>query len=154
MHSKVIIASLVCALAAGFGNTNHYNNKELSKAVESNESLYHAPNDEIGYFENPFPYFGVTGANFDATYYCENSSLDDLRVIEKSDSLLVSQNTCNGKKVLTIRNSGGAGDYFLTFGSKFKNSDSIGNLYLHSDGEHDVISNVSADDARSKMYFC
>ena len=54
MHSKVIIASLVCLMAASFGDHGIFKDSKQTKAETENVTGCAAPNDSLGVFEDQY----------------------------------------------------------------------------------------------------
>lgn len=146
MHSKVIIASLVCLMASSFGNLR---NAEISKSILNKAetmSICRAPNDEINYFsiEDTAVH---SGDIIKAVFETEGSPY--FTVLEKSQELSVSISTENDKRIAIIQSSSQSGEYYVSFKVGTKK---VGTVYIYSDGIHDCASSLSFNDARSAFF--
>ena len=149
MHSKVIVASLVCVLASNFGNWGSvHNNKQTAKETVQ-ETGCAAPNDVYGEFENQYCSFAAGQTCY--IWYDTNEMISDFTVLETSYGLDVSIESleeygCETRFVMPTS----PGEYYAVFGKGFKE---IARAYLYSDGTCVYFSGHSMDAARSRYFF-
>ena len=148
MHSKVIIASLVCVLAASFNagngiNARFINNK--TKAIAS-ETACHAPSNDWAYFtvedeivDSGNTIVAVLNSESDSSFF----------ILEKTPSLSVAFDQNDGRTVL-IESPTQSGEYFVSFE---REGNEIGTIYIYSDGSHNCVSPLSMNDAKSIYFF-
>ena len=113
MHSKVIIASLVCLLAAGFGNLNAINNVKLS-SDKTNTTYNCAPNAE-GYDISFQKDYGVVGELFRATIVFDEEH-SNFGIIDQSPLLAVSYRIIRNRALVTGTAPRDSGSYYAKFG--------------------------------------
>lgn len=154
MHSKVIIASLACLLAAGVGSVKAANSFEEVKAQE--EVSCNAPNGVKSYFTVPKNYY-QSGSTITATLVTD-SYVSQISVKEKSDPRLeVSIVYRAGKHRVVIKTPRERDMYYVTFESIGSVVAGLGRrlaggVYIYSDGENDVVSTVSLAESRALYY--
>ena len=155
MHSKVIIASLVCFLAASFNSGKGIVSDAVKATKETEVTVDHAPNDDQTYFN----IFGQDGYAGDQVYA-------DFNHEEPLSALFLSQCSSGVTANVSLSSDGvwstvyvqvpqGAGDYFVTFSYRYI-GDSVTRkktIYIHSDGVHQYSSALSADDARGNFFY-
>lgn len=146
MHSKVIIASLVCLMTASFGEFHNSNVSKNALNKAETMSICRAPNDEIDYFTIEDSAVD-SGDVIKAVFETEGSNY--FTVLEKSPELSVSILFENGNRVAFIQSSSQSGEYYISFKVGTKK---VGTVYIYSDGIHDCASSLSFDDARSIFF--
>ena len=113
MHSKVIIASLVIALAAGFNSGGKIASSPKKTAVDTGGSISCAPNDEQNYFTLNGE-SGSAGSTISANLEYEGT-ISNFRLLYKSSALQVTTSTSNGYHA-NITSPSTSGDFYATFG--------------------------------------
>lgn len=155
MHTKVIIASLICALAAN-SNVGKVFFRNIEKAGKTNMSgiVCDAPNAENGYF-NITTDFANAGEEIEGEYIFEAGTIGEFRIIssQTSSALQARTITRDGSIFVRVTIPQVQGDYKVTFGRFNYYNASNGIMYIYSDGTKGVASSLSADDAREKFFF-
>lgn len=155
MHTKVIIASLICALAAN-SNVGKAFFRNIEKAGKTNMSgiVCDAPNAENGYF-NITTDFANAGEEIEGEYIFEAGTIGEFRIIssQTSSALQARTITRDGSIFVRVTIPQVQGDYKVTFGRFNYYNASNGIMYIYSDGTKGVASSLSADDAREKFFF-
>ena len=149
MHSKVIIASLVIALAAGFNSGGKIASSPKKTAVDTGGSISCAPNDEQNYFtlNGESGRVGDTisaGLNYEGT-------ISNFRLLYKSSALQVTTSTSNGYHA-NITSPSTSGDFYATFGYTTNGRSRTRTVYVYSDGTNYCASMLSKFDARAKFF--
>ena len=154
MHSKVIIASLVCALATSFNNGKFIANP-FSKASHSvEEGVSCAPNDyhqEVD-IANPC---GNAGTTVLVTLNCENPFGSGVGIDDATEGLNIHYSifTSQNRVEFTVVVPTQAGDYFVKFGDwSWGKYVPLGSVYIYSNGSRYYASSLSANDARAKFF--
>ena len=146
MHSKVIIASLVCALAASFNVGGKIANSSNKVAADTKGTVSCAPNDEQNYFELNSD-DGRGGETIEANLHYEGS-INNFRLLYKSSALQV---TTNGYHASIVAPTS-SGDYYATFSYTTNGRTCIRTIYVYSNGTYYGASAFSKHDARSKFF--
>ena len=152
MHSKVIIASLVCILAASFGGNKAANNVAEASNLRAEESVCaNAPNEdrrEITFSQDivdcgsPFVVsFGV---------YASESLYDSFHRWLNPSNLNVERffysNGCLGAYIDSPTSNGETFISFIAGGKEY------GTIYIYTQNGHSCASSLSANDARAKYF--
>ena len=154
MHSKVIIASLVCMLAASFGN-GKYSNVSKNYHAKTNESVSLAPNDyhqTVSVVQNEY---GNAGSTVSVVIDSENSLGNSVGIDDATEGLIIHYSINSGAKRVnfTVVAPTQAGDYFVRFADfSLGKYILLGSVYIYSDGTHFYASTLSANDARAKFF--
>ena len=118
MHTKVIIASLICALAAN-SNVGKVFFRNIEKAGKTNMSgiVCDAPNAENGYF-NITTDFANAGEEIEGEYIFEAGTIGEFRIIssQTSSALQARTITRDGSIFVRVTIPQVQGDYKVTFG--------------------------------------
>ena len=146
MHSKVIIASLVCALAASFNVGGKIANSSNKVAVDTKGTVSCAPNDEQNYFELNSD-DGRAGETIEANLHYEGT-ISNFRLLYKSSALQV---TTNGYHASIVAPTS-SGDYYAIFSYTTNGRTCIRTIYVYSNGTYYGASAFSKHDARSKFF--
>ena len=149
MHSKVIIASLVCALAAGFGNAKAQNLTK-GRLQKTEEIACNAPNNFRKYLELSVNH-AAAGTNVFAELVSDNY-YSRLVVDGFSEGLSFTV----VRKTVRIVTPSVEGDYYVTVRAQFStvlhNTVPVGTIYVYSDGFNAAYSSVSVSEARAIYY--
>ena len=150
MHSKVIIASLVCVLAAGFGNAKAQNLTK-GRLQKTEETACNAPNEER-------MYLSLSATNASAGSVVSASFVSDnyysgLEVNYATPGLQVSIFRSKHVRVVTPAEPGMYYANIDAISSPFINHRvSVGTIYVYSDGTNAGYSTISASAALAKYY--
>ena len=155
MHSKVIVASLVCMLAASFNVTKGIVPNFIKTAKQAETMVDHAPNDDRTFFD-ALSDDDCAGSQISADFNHEEP-LSYLGVYQCSAGVTGSVDLSSDGVWASVRVNvpQAAGDYFVTFGYRFIGSSVLKKktIYVHSDGINQCVSALSADDARGKFFY-
>lgn len=154
MHSKIIIASLVCMLAASFGAGGKISSGFKKAELHTPEMVCYAPNDEQNHFEfeNDCVY---AESPFFITFVGEKTTFTNVSIVRQT-GVMLSGGTNTGKRIsfsLVV----GCGVEDRTIIVRFR-SKKIGgttcerNLYVHSENGYSCISALSISDAKAKYF--
>ena len=152
MHSKVIIASLICMLAATFhcGNRTIPNFAQKDEPV-AEETISRAPNDEQTDVWIPDE-TGNAGQPFDATISLEKER-SNFGIIQKSSSLNVQCSFYGDYASVRITPPNLSGDYFVKFGYTYGSTPVVlSTIYVICINGHYSVSSLSVDDARASYF--
>ena len=150
MHSKVIIASLVCLLAAGFGNLNAINNVKLS-SDKTNTTYNCAPNAE-GYDISFQKDYGVVGELFRATIVFDEEH-SNFGIIDQSPLLAVSYRIIRNRALVTGTAPRDSGSYYAKFGYTVGTKQIVlASIYVYSNGTNFYVSSLSKNAAKAKFF--
>ena len=152
MHSKVIIASLVCILAASFGDVKVLNVFNKTQANENEISCSNAPNDHhanLSLFEGRGEI--VAGGWFDVITDIQAKSPAWSTISQKDDpfSLLEGYYSRNGQLIPTINIPSANGDYYIGFRI---DGYEVAKVYIFVKDGSASVSFLSKFDARSKYF--
>ena len=153
MHSKVIIASLVCMLAATFGNSRISDITKAQQAKAQETSCCNAPNEDgitPGLYSDT-PYQNCDFCVFLHGLEYQSEFANHLDVIRKSSSSL---NVWTGYDpaygyYFDVSQPSTDGDYYVTMGSMGRE---LATLYIHRKNGISYGSVLSKADARAKSY--
>lgn len=149
MHSKVIIASLVIALAAGFNSGGKIASSPVKTAADTGGSISCAPNDEQNYFYL-YDESGSVGNTIRANLEYEGT-ISNFRLLYKSSALQVTTSTSNGYST-SIAAPTSSGDFYATFGYTTNGRSRTRTIYVYSNGTNYCASILSKFDARAKFF--
>lgn len=148
MHSKVIIASLVCVLAAGLSG-GKLSAKPIERvSAEAESTVNCAPNDEQNYF-----YLNGDNGSCGNTIYANleyEGTITNFRLLYKSSALQVTTNTSGYYANITVPSS--SGEYSATFGYTTNGRSRQRTIYVYSNGTYYYASMLSKYDARAKFF--
>ena len=152
MHSKVIIASLICALAASFNNGKFVTNSfsKTNHSVEGGVSC--APNEEHATItiDNPC---GNAGVTFSATIECGHYLGSGVTVANCTPGFYVTNFVQNYSVTVILVVPNQPGDYVIEYvDNSFGQNIKLGKVYAFSDGVHYYASSLSANDARARFF--
>ncbi|MBR5997161.1 MAG: hypothetical protein IK028_03965, partial [Bacilli bacterium] len=151
MHSKVIIASLVCMLAANFGNGKIANLvKEVNQEANA-QCVSSIPNQNVvkAFVSEDYIY---SGNFFTATFniYGSDELADVIEVITDTDYLYEEFFYYqNGQLAVRLYAPDDYGDNYISFGV---GDEELVTIYTFTSNGYTSISTVSKHDARSKMF--
>ena len=151
MHSKVIIASLVCMLAANFGNGKIANLvKEVNQEANA-QCVSSIPNQNVvkAFVSEDYIY---SGNFFTATFniYGSDELADTIEVITDTDYLYEEFFYYqNGQLAVRLYAPDDYGDNYISFGV---GDEELVTIYTFTSNGYTSISTVSKHDARSKMF--
>lgn len=155
MHSKVILASLVCALAASFGAGSKMASGFKKVNQRAAEMVCHAPNDEQNHFE--FVEDCVhTESPFFITFVSEKTAFTSVTVVRQTGVMLSGGSSSGNRISFSLIVGGGVEDRIIVV--RFRNKKGGGaitcqrNLYVHSKDGYSCISALSISDARAKYF--
>lgn len=155
MHSKVIIASLVCMLAASFGNSRTMNVAEAPKLKAEEISFCSAPNEEsvrIGFNQDKIVYVDYEPFVLTFDIYGSYPIYQDFDVMEDPrglfDRFFFFPNGQLGAYVNFP--SSYPGETYVSFGAYGKE---MCRMYIYTNGSYSCASGVSYNDARAKYFF-
>ena len=152
MHSKVIIASLVCMLAASFncGNRTIISHAQKDEPI-AEETVSRAPNDEQTDVWIPDE-TGNAGQPFNATISLEKEH-SNFGIIQKSSSLNVQCSFYGNYASVRITPPNLSGDYFVKFGYTYGSTPVVlSTIYVICINGHYSVSSISKDDARASYF--
>lgn len=152
MHSKVIITSLVCMLAASF----NCGNKAAPTFAQKDEPVVEemtcrAPNDyqKSVWISNET---GNAGSSFNATISFEKE-YSSFGILSRSSSLGVQYSFYGTYASVRITTPNSSGDYFVKFGYGYGSTQVVlATIYVCCNEGHYVTSYLSYDDARASYY--
>ena len=150
MHSKVIIASLVCMLAASFGNSKIANAPRPVHAA-TEEVAFRAPNDLLAEvtFDNRK---GDVGTYCSATIEFERE-LFDFEILEQSEYLDSEYVFADDFAIVDIAVPSVAGSHYVKFGYyDDTNQYVVASIFIYVSGTHYYASALSADDAKANYF--
>lgn len=156
MHSKVIIASLVCMLAASFSAGRGITINGFTRETKQTEATVdHAPNDDQTYFDT-LPRDAAAGSQIYADFNHEEP-LSNLYLDQASDGVTGSADLSSDGiwSTVYVNVPQAAGDYYATFGYRYIGTTALKKrtIYVHSDGTYQCTSSLSADDARGQFFY-
>lgn len=150
MHSKVIIASLICALAAGFGNAKAQNIFK-ERIIKAEDTACNVPN-------NYHRYFVLSTDHGAAGSYVSAELVSDIyysRLVINNDSS-PELNATVIRRVVRFSTPSTMGEYYVTIDGKLSpvlnDRVTIGRIYVYSDGTNAAYSSISATEARAIYY--
>jgi len=155
MHSKVIIASLVCVLAASFNAGKGITSNFARPTKQTEVTIDHAPNDDQ-------TYFSISGEDS----YAGDQVCADFNHEEPLSTLYLYQYSPGVTANVSLSSDGvwstvyvnipqQAGDYFATFAYRYigETTTRKKTIYVRSDGTYQYASSLSADDARGQFFY-
>ena len=152
MHSKVIIASLVCLFASSFnlGNKTVPNYAQKDEPI-AKETVSRAPNDyqkSVWISEET----GNAGRSFNASIDFERE-YSNFGIIQKSPSLGVQCTSYGNYASVRITTPNSSGDYYVKFGyTENYRQVVLATIYVICSNGHYSASSLSKDDARANFY--
>ncbi len=153
MHSKVIIASLACILAATFGNTRTANVTKAQEIRAEKAACYNAPNEDgvtINFREDKIVYTEYQSYTVIFNLYYTDSICQGFQVINDPYNLFDSFfYFSNGQLGAYVNFPSGITETYVSFG---KNGKEMVRMYIHTNGSYSCASGASYYDARAKYY--
>ena len=154
MHSKVIIASLACILAATFGNTRTANVTKAQEIRAEKATCYNAPNEDgvtINFREDKIVYTEYQSYTVIFNLYYTDSICQGFQVINDPYNLFDSFFYFSNGQLGAYVNfpSSGITETYVSFG---KNGKEMVRMYIHTNGSYSCASGASYYDARAKYY--
>ena len=152
MHSKVIIASLVCMLAASFNAGKGITNNVTKPTKQVEEIVDHAPNDDQAYFyiygEDDY-----AGRQVYADFNHEEP-ITHFSLVRASNGVTANTTFSSTGSTVKINVPQTAGDHYATFRYRMSSSTAMKEktIYIHSNGTYQYASSLSADDARGNFF--
>ena len=155
MHSKVVIASLVCMLAASFGAGNKVTSDFKKTNREAKEMVCRAPNDdecELVFVND------ITSTNDEArALFTSNRQIANARVMKTTPGVIVRFTlTDNGVRVFitpdATKTKQAVALAFTTAGSKKTAKTYSKTVYIYNDGQNCCFSALSEADVMAKHF--
>ena len=149
MHSKVIIASLVCLMAASFGDHGIFKDNKQTKAETENVTGCAAPNDSLGVFEDQ--YYPLAAGYSHYIWYDTPELFTDFDVLDSTPGLGVSiESRWDYGCEIRFDVSTASGEFYAVFGRGTKE---VATMYVYSDGVDAYFSGLSMEEAKSRYFF-
>ena len=155
MHSKVVIASLVCMLAASFGAGNKATSDFKKTNRDTKEMVCRAPNDDGSelVFVND-----ITSTNDEArAVFTSNKQIAIARVIKATSGVNVRFDYSGDNVMVYItphrtKTKQAVAIGFTTVGKKLNATTITKTIYIYNDGQHCCYSALSESDALAKYF--
>ena len=152
MHSKIIIASLVCALAAGFGNLKSENTAQPIKTITEETKCCSAPNEHHAsvYVSNERGTIAAGGwFEIITDIQIKNKAWNTITSCDDPYSLLEGYFSYCGDLGVTINIPSNNGDYYIGFGI---DGGEVAKVYIFVRQGLASVSTLSKSDARAKYF--